>query len=123
MGKQENRSTIQLSDDLLAIAKACMKRERYRSLSELFASFIRHWALTQLPHTLTGEWAALPPEERDTIDSRLAALVESGQAEKGSWLNARIYDAIKTTHGPEAASPTVKQIAAKLPETIRKALL
>lgn len=123
MGKQENRATIQLSDDLLAVAKTCMKRERYRSLSELFASFLRHWSLTQLPHTLTGEWAALPPEERDQIDARLADLVQSGKAEKGSWLNARIYETIKQIHGPDAASPTVQQISQKLPEAIRKSLL
>jgi hypothetical protein len=81
-----------------------MRRERYRSLSELVASFLRHWALSQMPQSLTGEWAALPPDERDAIDARLLELVRSGVGEKGSWLNARIYDAIKEIHGPAAVS-------------------
>lgn len=122
MGKSDNRSTIQLSDDQVAIAKECMRRERYRSLSELFASFLRHWALTQQPHALTGEWAALDADERDAIDQRLRQLVESNTAEKGSWLNARIYDLIKEIHGPEAKSPTIKQVVAKLPEHLRRTL-
>lgn len=122
MGKADNRFTIQLSDDQLAMAKECMRRERYRSLSEVFASFIRHWALTQQPHTMTGPWAALEPDERDLIDQHLRRLVEENAPQKGSWLNARIYELIKEIKGPEATTPTVKQIAAKLPEHIRKHL-
>jgi hypothetical protein len=123
MGKTEHRTTIQISAELREVAAEIMRRERYRSMSELMASFLRHWALSQMPHTLTGEWAALPPEDRDAIDERLLQLVRSGAGEKGSWLNARIYDAIKEVHGPEAASPTVKQVAAKMPAAIQKALL
>ena len=122
MGKSDIRTTIQVNEDLQAIAKECMKANGYRSQSELYASFLRHWALVQQPHTLTAEWAALTPEERDTIDAGLRELVEKGESVKGSWLNARIYDAIKELNGRDAKSPTILQTVKRLPEVIRKAL-
>lgn len=122
MGKSDIRTTIQTNDDLQAIAKACMKANGYRSLSELHASFLRHWALSQQPHVLTAEWAGLTPDERDQIDAGLRELVERGEAAKGSWLNARIYDAIKELNGEAAKSPTILQTVRRLPEVIRKAL-
>ncbi len=122
MGKSDTRLTIQSNDDLQAIAKECMRANGYRSQSELYASFLRHWALVQQPHALTAEWAGLTPDERDTIDAGLREMVEDGEPVKGSWLNARIYDAIKELNGREAKSPTVLQTVKRLPEVIRKAL-
>ncbi|MES2468772.1 MAG: hypothetical protein V4675_15820, partial [Verrucomicrobiota bacterium] len=74
------------------------------------------------PHTLTAEWAALDPDERDQIDAGLRELVDKGESAKGSWLNARIYDAIKELNGRDAKSPTILQTVKRLPEVIRKAL-
>lgn len=122
MGKLDKRLSIQINDDLDSIAKACMKANGYRSQSELYASFLRHWALAQQPHTLTAEWAALDPDERDQIDAGLRELVDKGESAKGSWLNARIYDAIKELNGRDAKSPTILQTVKRLPEVIRKAL-
>lgn len=122
MGKSDIRSTIQISEDLQAIAKRCMKENGYRSQSELYASFIRHWALSQQPHSLTAEWALLDPEERDQIDSGLRHLVETGEGAQGSWLKARIYEAIKDLNGQDAKSPTILQTMRRLPEVIRRAL-
>lgn len=117
------RFTIQLPDDLVPVAKECIRRERYRSMSELVASFLRHWGLSQQPHSLTGEWAALDGHERDAIDARIRALVESGKNQRGSWLKARIYECIKELNGPDAKSPTVEEVLRRLPETIRKNLV
>jgi Arc/MetJ-type ribon-helix-helix transcriptional regulator len=116
------RITINLSDELAEILKEIQRRERYRSPSEAIQSSIRHWALSQQPHSLTGPWASLPGEERDRIDQELAALVKSGKGQKGSWLKARIYDCIKELCGPEAKTPTVDQVMGRLPETIRKSI-
>lgn len=78
------RLTINLSDDLHAILTEVSKREGYRSPSEAFQSFLRHWALSQQPHQLTGSWANLPGIERDRLDEGLRQLVESGKGKKGS---------------------------------------
>lgn len=116
------RITVNLSEDLSAILEAVMKRERYRSPSEAVASFIRHWALSQQPHALTGPWAHLNGFERDELDRQLWQLVDSGKGKKGSWLKARIYDAIKDALGKDAKSPTVEQVLSILPETARAEL-
>jgi hypothetical protein len=122
MSKKTNRFTINLSDDLLAIEKEIMRRERYRSHTECYESFLRHWALSQQEHAITGGWSGLEPEELDTLDAGLRSLVESGTGKKGSWLKARIYDAIKELNGEQAKTPTVDQVLVRLPETVRKAL-
>jgi Arc/MetJ-type ribon-helix-helix transcriptional regulator len=117
------RFTIQLPDDLVPIAKECIRRERYRSMSELFASFIRHWAVSQQAHAMTGEWAALDGQERDKLDAGLRALVDSGKGEKGSWIKAQIYDAIKELNGPDAKTPTVEQVLRRVPKVARAKLV
>jgi len=122
MSKKTNRFTINLSDDLLAIEKEIMRRERYRSHTECYESFLRHWALSQQEHAITGGWSGLEPEELDTLDAGLRSLVESGTGKKGSWLKARIYDAIKELNGEQAKTPTVDQVLVRLPEAVRKAL-
>ena len=116
------RFTIQLPDDLVPIAKECIRRERYRSMSELFASFIRHWAVSQQPHSMTGEWAALDGAERDAIDAKLRAMVESGEGIKGSWIKKVIYDAIKELNGPDAKTPTVDQVLMRVPKVAKEKL-
>lgn len=122
MSKKTNRFTINLNDDLLAIEKEIMRRERYRSHTECYESFLRHWALSQQEHAITGGWSGLEPEELDTLDAGLRSLVESGTGKKGSWLKARIYDAIKELNGEQAKTPTVDQVLVRLPESVRKAL-
>ena len=122
MSKKTNRFTINLSDDLLAIEKEIMRRERYRSHTECYESFLRHWALSQQEHAITGGWSGLEPEELDTLDAGLRSLVESGTGKKGSWLKARIYDAIKELNGEQAKTPTVDQVLVRLPEAVRKTL-
>ncbi len=52
----------------------------------------------------------------------LRSLVESGSGKMGSWLKARIYDAIKELNGVEVKSPTVDQFLVRPPEVVRKAL-
>jgi hypothetical protein len=99
-----------------------MRRERYRSHTECYESFLRHWALSQQDHTITGRWSGMAPEDLDKLDAGLRSLVESGSGKKGSWLKARIYDAIKELNGAEAKSPTVDQVLVRLPEVLRKAL-
>lgn len=120
--KKDNRLSICLSDDLLAIEAVVMRRERYRSHSECYESFLRHWALSQQDHALTGGWASLSPEERTALDADLRKLVETGKGKKGSWLKAVIYDAIKELNGADAKSPTVDQVLQRLPEIVRRAL-
>jgi len=122
MSKKTNRLTINLNDDLLAIEKEIMRRERYRSHTECYESFLRHWALSQQEHAITGGWSGLEPEELDTLDAGLRSLVESGIGKKGSWLKARIYDVVKELNGEQAKTPTVDQVLVRLPETVRKAL-
>lgn len=122
MSKKTNRFTINLNDDLLAIEKEIMRRERYRSHTECYESFLRHWALSQQEHAITGGWSGLEPEELDTLDAGLRSLVESGTGKKGSWLKARIYDAIKELNGEQAKTPTVDQVLVRLPEAVRKTL-
>jgi hypothetical protein len=122
MSKKTNRFTINLSDDLLAIEKEIMRRERYRSHTECYESFLRHWALSQQEHAITGGWSGLEPEELDTLDAGLRSLVESGTGKKGSWLKARIYDAIKELNGEQAKTPTVDQVLVRLPEAVRRTL-
>ena len=116
------RLSIQLSADLRAVLEHVQRRERYRSPSEVFQSFLRHWAISQQNHAVTGEWASLTPPQRDELDAGCRKLVESGKGQKGSWLKARIYEAIKELNGQDAKSPTVDQVLAKLPEAARKAL-
>jgi len=120
--KKDNRLSICLSDDLLAIEREVCRRERYRSHSECYESFLRHWALSQQDHALTGGWASLSPEERTALDADLRRLVETGNGKKGSWLKARIYECIKELNGQDAKSPTVDQVLVKLPETVRRSL-
>jgi hypothetical protein len=122
MSKKVNRFTINLNDDLLAIEQEIMRRERYRSHTECYESFLRHWALSQQDHAITGGWSGMAPEDLDKLDAGLRSLVESGSGRKGSWLKARIYDAIKELNGAEAKSPTVDQVLVRLPEVVRKAL-
>lgn len=112
------RLTINLSPDQEKILGELMRRERYRSPSEVFQSFLRHWAISQQEHALTGPWASLPGIERDKLDEGLRALVESGKGKKGSWLKACIYDGIKEAFGADAKSPTVEQVMRILPEVI-----
>ena len=99
MSKKVNRFTINLNDDLLAIEQEIMRRERYRSHTECYESFLRHWALSQQDHAITGGWSGMAPEDLDKLDAGLRSLVESGSGKKGSWLKARIYDAIKELNG------------------------
>lgn len=120
--KKDNRFTVNLSDDLLAIERELMRRERYRSHTECYESFLRHWALSQQDHALTGGWSSLSPEDRTALDSDLRRLVESGDGKKGSWLKAQIYAAIKELNGPDAKKPTVDQVLLRLPDSLRKAL-
>jgi hypothetical protein len=122
MSKKVNRFTINLNDDLLAIEQEIMRRERYRSHTECYESFLRHWALSQQDHAITGGWSGMAPEDLDKLDAGLRSLVESGSGKKGSWLKARIYDAIKELNGAEAKSPTVDQVLVRLPEVLRKVL-
>jgi hypothetical protein len=122
MSKKTNRFTINLNDDLLAIEKEIMRRERYRSHTECYESFLGHWALSQQEHAITGGWSGLEPEELDTLDAGLRNLVESGTGKKGSWLKARIYDAIKELNGEQAKTPTVDQVLVRLPEAVRRTL-
>ncbi len=116
------RLTLNIPDDLHAILIEIQKRERYRSPSEVVHSFLRHWALSQQEHGLTGPWAALPGPERDKLDAGLRALVEAGKGKKGSWLKAQIYEAIKQALGADAQSPTVDQVMRILPEVARQKL-
>jgi len=116
------RLTLNIPADLHAILLEVQRRERYRSPSEVVHSFLRHWALSQQEHAMTGPWAALPGPERDKLDAGLRALVESGKGKKGSWLKAQIYAAIKDAHGADAKSPTVEQVMRLLPEVTRKEL-
>lgn len=116
------RLTLNIPDDLHAILLEIQRRERYRSPSEVVHSFLRHWALSQQDHALTGEWAALPGPERDKLDAALRSMVESGKGKKGSWLKKQIYTAIKEALGADAKSPTVDQVMQMLPEVSRKAL-
>jgi hypothetical protein len=122
MAKKDNRFTINLSDDMLAIEREVIRRERYRSHTECYESFLRHWAISQQEHSLTGGWASLSADDRDAIDAGLRQLVESGTGKKGSWLKARIYEAIKELNGADAKTPTVDQVLQRLPEVTRKAM-
>lgn len=122
MAKKDNRFTINLSDDLLAIEREVIRRERYRSHTECYESFLRHWAISQQEHALTGGWASLSTDERSSIDTDLRKLVETGKGKKGSWLKARIYEAIKELNGADAKTPTVDEVLQRLPETTRKAM-
>jgi len=85
-------------------------------------SLLRHWALSQQDHAITGGWSGMAPEDLDKLDAGLRSLVESGSGKKGSWLKARIYDTTKELNGAEAKSPTVDQVLVRLPESVRKAL-
>lgn len=85
-------------------------------------SLLRHWALSQQDHAITGGWSGMAPEDLDKLDAGLRSLVESRSGKKGPWLKARIYDAIKELNGAEAKSPTVDQVLVRLPEVVRKAL-
>lgn len=116
------RVTINLSDDLHCILNEIQRRERYRSPSEVVVSFLRHWAISQQEHAITGPWAALLPHERDELDKGLCALVQSGKGKKGSWLKAVIYDTIKEALGADAKSPTVDQVMRLLPKTASAAV-
>lgn len=120
--KKDQRHTICLSADLESIADTICLKERYRSHSECYASFLRHWALSQQDHALTGQWSALSIGERTALDADLRRLVESGKGRKGSFLKKIIYDCIKELNGLEAKSPTIEQVLAKLPEAIRAGL-
>ena len=91
-------------------------------ISEVFQSFLRHWAVSQQAHATTGEWAALTPEQRDELDAGLRQLVVGGHTGKGSWLKVQIYAAIKELNGADAKSPTIDQVLRVLPEVLRKAL-
>ena len=122
MSKKVNRFTINLNDDLLAIEQEIMRRERYRSHTECYESFLRHWALSQQDHAITGGWSGMAPEDLDKLDAGLRSLVESGSGKKGSWLKARIYDAIKELNGEQAKTPTVDQVLVRLPEAVRRTL-
>jgi hypothetical protein len=123
MGKKaDNRKNLILTDDQLWLAEEFCRRERYRSLSELFVSLLRHQAITQQAHVLTGEWAALSPQERDEIDAGLRQIVEAGTPAKGSALKVAIYDAIKELNGQDAKSPTIDQVLMKLPLTLQRGL-
>ncbi len=117
-----HRFTICLSDNLAAIQREIIHRERYRSHSECYASFLRHWALVQQRHVTTGNMASLPATERDALDAELREQVETGRGKKGSWLKARIYEAIKAKLGPDAKSPTIEQVMIRLPQVIRREL-
>ena len=114
------RLTLNISDDLLDILETIKVRERYISVSEVVHSFLRHWAISQQDHALTGGWARLSGPERDRLDAGLRALVVSGKGKKGSWLKAQIYTAIKEAHGADAKSPTVDQVLSVLPDILRK---
>ena len=116
------RLTINISPDLEKILAEIQRRERYRSPSEVFQSFLRHWAISQQEHSMTGPWASLPGVERDKLDAGLCSLVESGKGKKGSWLKAQIYAAIKEALGADAKAPTVDQVMRLLPEVSRKKL-
>lgn len=116
------RLTINLSDDQFRILEEVMRRERYKSPTESFVSFLRHWAVSQQEHAITGPWAWLSGLERDRLDEGLRQLVESGKGQKGSWLKAQIYDAIKDALGKDAKAPTVAQVMRQLPITIRENL-
>ena len=71
-----HRLSIQLPDDLVPVAKECIRRERLRSMAELFVNFLQHWGVSQHPFHLTGNWPALDGPDRDALNdwfSRLAA--------------------------------------------------
>ncbi len=115
--------TVCICDDLFAIEREIMRRERYRSHAECYASFLRHWALIQQPHKATAKLTALPAGERDALDAQLRRQVETGMGKKGSWLKVRIYETIKQKLGPEAKSPTVDQVMIRLPQVVRAELV
>lgn len=115
------RKTINIPDALAEIMAEIKRRERYRSDSELVASFVRHWALSQQEHAITGGIASLPGMERDEIDEGLLALVKSGKGKKGSWLKAQIYAAIKEICGQDAQYPTVDQVLGMIPARVAAA--
>lgn len=94
-----------------------------RWLLSVLALTLALWAVSQQKHGITGEWASLDGHERDAIDAGLRILVESGKNQKGSWIKARIYEAIKELNGSDAKSPTVEEVLCRLPETLRKSLL
>lgn len=120
--KKTNRGTICLSDPLHTIARELMRRERYRSHSECYESFLRHWAMSQQEHSLTGSYPTLSPEELAELDEGLLQLVQTGKGKKGSWLKKLIYDTIKEINGADATTPTVDQVLLRLPEAARKNL-
>jgi|GEM_PF-3367977 len=117
------RVTINISEDLLAVLETIKVRERYTSPSEVVHSFLRHWALSQQEHRLTGEWARLSGQDRDALDAGLLKLVKAGKSKKGSWLKAQIYGAIKEAHGADAKSPTIDQVLSVLPDVLRREIL
>ncbi len=116
------RPSINLTEDQAEMLDIIMRREGYRSPTEVFQSMLRHNCLSQQPHTITGKWASLPPFERDELDRNLLAMLKAGKGEKGSWLKKVIYDAIKEIAGADAKSPTVDQVISMIPEKIRKVL-
>lgn len=116
------RVTANLGEDMAELLSILCEREGYRSPTEAFESFLAHWALSQQPHLLTGKWAAFRGFQRDKLGRELLALVKSNKNKKGSWLKARIYDAIKELNGPEAQTPTVNEVVGALPEVTLKKL-
>lgn len=117
----KRRPTLNLSEDQLDMTMILMQRERYRSVTEVFVSFLRHWALSQQPHLMTGAWAALDAFQRDEIDRQLLAMLRAGKGKKGSWLKHLIEDTIKELLGDRAAEVTVDQVMNLLPgKALRK---
>ena len=84
MARKDNRFPVCLSDDLLAIEKEIIRRERYRSHTECYESFLRHWAISQQEHALTGGWASLPPDGRDTMIPIFGALLNPAPARRAA---------------------------------------
>ena len=113
------RFSITLSDDLYEAVKILMKRRKYRTLTEYLAALARYDGQSQREHHLTAEWAAMEGHERDALDARILALVQSGKGVTGSWLEARIATIIKE-HLAHDHVPTKKEVATQLARDIAK---
>lgn len=109
--------TVNLSDDLYEAMELLRQRRKYRPGSEYLAALIRYDGQTQREHSLTTEWAALSPTERDMLDANILALVKSGKGQRGSWLEATIVDIVKAELS-RGNVPEKRQVAAELAKRI-----
>jgi Arc/MetJ-type ribon-helix-helix transcriptional regulator len=108
------RITITLSDSLAEAAEMLRKKRRYRSASEYIQGLIRYDGQTQKEHHLSAEYAAMSPWERDRLDDAILRQVQSGKGVKGSWLEARIREAVKSLSDKNGRAPTEDEVVEEL---------